>query len=51
MRRSPETRTRVLLVDKPAGWTSFQVVRRLKPLLGRKVGHAGTLIPSPPACW
>lgn len=45
MRRSPETRTRVLLVDKPAGWTSFQVVRRLKPLLGRKVGHAGTLDP------
>lgn len=45
MKQPPETPTRVLLVDKPAGWTSFQVVRRLRPLLGRKVGHAGTLDP------
>lgn len=45
MKRPPETRSRVLLVDKPAQWTSFQVVRRVRPMLGRKVGHAGTLDP------
>jgi tRNA pseudouridine55 synthase len=39
--------SRVVLVDKPAGWTSFQVVRTLRMLVGRqaKVGHAGTLDP------
>lgn len=36
----------VLLVDKPEGWTSHQVVGRVRRLLGtRKVGHAGTLDP------
>ncbi len=36
----------VLVVDKPADWTSHQVVGRLRRLLGtRKVGHAGTLDP------
>jgi len=36
----------VVLVDKPAGWTSHQVVARLRRLLGtRRVGHAGTLDP------
>lgn len=36
----------VLVVDKPAGWTSHQVVGRCRRLLGtRKVGHAGTLDP------
>ncbi len=36
----------VLLVDKPPGWTSFDVIRRLRRLLGvRKIGHAGTLDP------
>ncbi len=36
----------VLVVDKPAGWTSHQVVGRARRLLGtRKVGHAGTLDP------
>ena len=36
----------VLLVDKPIGCTSFDVVRRLRRLLSvRKVGHAGTLDP------
>jgi len=36
----------VVLVDKPAGWTSHQVVGRLRRLLGtRRVGHAGTLDP------
>src|SRR5829696_6792580 len=34
------------IVDKPAGWTSHQVVGRLRRLAGtRKVGHAGTLDP------
>jgi len=36
----------VLLVDKPAGWTSHDVVGRVRRLAGtRKVGHAGTLDP------
>jgi len=36
-----------LIVDKPAGWTSFDVVARARRLLGeRKVGHAGTLDPA-----
>ena len=36
----------VLLVDKPQGWTSFDVVRKLRRLLKvRKIGHAGTLDP------
>jgi tRNA pseudouridine55 synthase len=34
------------VVDKPAGWTSHQVVGRVRRLAGtRKVGHAGTLDP------
>ena len=42
----------VLLVDKPYGWTSFQVVNKVRYQLRRltgikkvKVGHAGTLDP------
>jgi tRNA pseudouridine55 synthase len=36
----------VLVVDKPAGWTSHDVVGRVRRLAGtRKVGHAGTLDP------
>lgn len=36
----------VLVVDKPAGWTSHDVVARVRRLAGtRKVGHAGTLDP------
>lgn len=45
MSRLPHTRTRIVLVDKPSGPTSFEVVRGLRPVLGRKVGHAGTLDP------
>jgi tRNA pseudouridine55 synthase len=34
------------ILDKPAGWTSHQVVGRIRRLAGtRKVGHAGTLDP------
>ena len=36
----------ILVVDKPAGVTSHQVVGRVRRLMGtRKVGHAGTLDP------
>ena len=36
----------VLLVDKPLGWTSFDVIRKLRHLIRiRKIGHAGTLDP------
>lgn len=42
----------ILLVDKPYGWTSFQVVKKVRYLLQKKfsvkklkVGHAGTLDP------
>jgi tRNA pseudouridine55 synthase len=34
------------LLDKPEGWTSHDVVARMRTLLGeRRVGHAGTLDP------
>jgi tRNA pseudouridine55 synthase len=37
----------VLVIDKPAGPTSFDVVRRVRRALGaEKAGHAGTLDPS-----
>ena len=36
----------VLLLDKPAGWSSTQALARAKRLLGaRKAGHTGTLDP------
>lgn len=37
---------KVILVDKPLHWTSFDVVRKLRNLLHiKKIGHAGTLDP------
>lgn len=37
----------LLIVDKPAGWTSHDVVGRIRRLAGqRSVGHAGTLDPA-----
>jgi tRNA pseudouridine55 synthase len=37
---------RVLLIDKPLHWTSFDVVRKIRNLIRiKKVGHAGTLDP------
>src|SRR5213075_3118456 len=37
---------KVILVDKPLHWTSFDVVRKLRNLLQiKKIGHAGTLDP------
>jgi tRNA pseudouridine55 synthase len=36
----------VLLVNKPKGWSSFDVVKKLRSLFHiRKIGHAGTLDP------
>lgn len=41
----------ILLVDKPAGWTSFDVVAKVRGILKKsgvakpKVGHSGTLDP------
>ncbi|MHB8244768.1 MAG: tRNA pseudouridine(55) synthase TruB [Acidimicrobiales bacterium] len=35
-----------VLIDKPAGWTSHDVVARCRKLIGtRRIGHAGTLDP------
>lgn len=36
----------LLIVDKPAGWTSHDIVAKVRRLAGtRRVGHAGTLDP------
>ena len=36
----------ILIVDKPRGWTSFDVIAKLRGVLGtRKLGHSGTLDP------
>ena len=36
----------VLLFDKPIGWTSFDIVRKIRNIIKvKKVGHAGTLDP------
>ena len=36
----------ILLVDKPAGWTSMDVCAKLRGALGeRRIGHSGTLDP------
>ncbi|MBU6306756.1 MAG: tRNA pseudouridine(55) synthase TruB [Bacteroidetes bacterium] len=43
---SPFALGQVLLIDKPLGWTSFDVVRKLRHLIRiKKIGHAGTLDP------
>jgi tRNA pseudouridine55 synthase len=45
-RAEPSTRSGLLLVDKPGGITSHDVVAATRRLAGtRKVGHAGTLDP------
>lgn len=45
MTHDPE-KDRVLLVNKPYQWTSFDVVNKLRRLTGiKKIGHAGTLDP------
>ncbi len=46
MGRRPATVHGMLIVDKPAGMTSHDVVARLRKRLGeRRIGHAGTLDP------
>ena len=46
-RRGPGRLHGFLVIDKPAGWTSHDVVGRIRRLTGeRKVGHAGTLDPA-----
>src|SRR5437588_1356537 len=41
-----ETVEGLVVVDKPAGWTSHDVVAKLRRIYGqRRVGHAGTLDP------
>jgi tRNA pseudouridine55 synthase len=36
----------IINIDKPSGWTSFDVVQKVRSLTGvRKVGHSGTLDP------
>ena len=36
----------ILIVDKPTGWTSFDVIAKLRGILGtRNLGHSGTLDP------
>ena len=44
-RARAEAVSRVALVDKPGGWTSYDVVRRAKGAFKGKIGHAGTLDP------
>ncbi len=42
----PYAEGKVLLIDKPLHWTSFDVVRKMRGLLQiKKIGHAGTLDP------
>ena len=46
MREVPGTVSGLLIVDKPVGWTSHDVVGKVRRLAGtRRVGHAGTLDP------
>ena len=41
-----QTPNGILPIDKPAGWTSFDVLAKLRGALGtRKLGHSGTLDP------
>jgi tRNA pseudouridine55 synthase len=46
MENSPQDEGRLLLIDKPFEWTSFDVVNKLRYKLKiKKIGHAGTLDP------
>ena len=36
----------ILNIDKPVGWTSFDIVKKIRGITKeKKVGHAGTLDP------
>jgi tRNA pseudouridine55 synthase len=42
----PYLEGKVILIDKPLHWTSFDVIRKLRSILQiKKIGHAGTLDP------
>jgi len=42
----PYAEGKVLLIDKPLHWTSFDIVRKMRYLIQiKKIGHAGTLDP------
>ena len=44
--QQPYANGKVLLINKPLHWTSFDVVRKLRSLIQiKKIGHAGTLDP------
>ena len=46
MNQTENPEGRVILIDKPLEWTSFDVVKKIKYKLNlKKVGHAGTLDP------
>ena len=46
MNQTENPEGRVILIDKPLQWTSFDVVKKIKHKLNlKKVGHAGTLDP------
>lgn len=46
MTRRPPPPSGIIIVDKPSGWTSHDVVGKMRGIAGtRKVGHAGTLDP------
>lgn len=45
--RRQSNRHGYVVIDKPAGWTSHDVVARVRRIVGeRRVGHAGTLDPA-----
>ncbi len=44
---NPESPDGIIILNKPSGWTSHDVVKKVRNLLGgAKVGHAGTLDPA-----
>ena len=46
MKTQTDDTGRVLLINKPLPWTSFDVVNKLRyKLKTKKIGHAGTLDP------
>jgi len=46
MMTKPQPDGEILLIDKPLGWTSFDVVKKLRNVCKiKKIGHAGTLDP------
>lgn len=44
--QQPYAEGKVVLIDKPLHWTSFDIIRKLRSILQiKKIGHAGTLDP------